>query len=90
MLTVYTKSLCPYCVRAKQYLDIHKIPYETINIEEDSQAWDFISSAGHRTVPQIYHNGKLFVEGGCDSLVKLGAQEIRERMGDLDLGNLSL
>jgi hypothetical protein len=25
---------------------------------------DFVLSEGHRTVPQIYQNGELFVEGG--------------------------
>ena len=90
MLTVYTKNLCPYCDMAKAYLKRHDIPFEEMNIEEDSEAREFVMIRGHRTVPQIYRNGAIFVEGGCDGLTKLSAQEIRERMGDLDLGGLTL
>jgi hypothetical protein len=36
---------------------------------------------GHRTVPQIYHQGKLFVEGGFQGLSKLSTDEIRTRLG---------
>ena len=45
---------------------------------------------GHRTAPQIYKDGKLFVEGGADALTSLTEQELRERMGDLDLTGLTL
>ena len=40
MLTVYTKNVCPYCVKAKNFLDMKGIAYETINIEEDRDAYD--------------------------------------------------
>lgn len=90
MLTVYTKNLCPYCDRAKAYLKRHDIPFQELNIEEDSEAREFLLIRGHKTVPQIYQHGALFVEGGCDGLTKLSAQEIRERLGDLGLDDLSL
>jgi glutaredoxin len=90
MLKIYTKNLCPYCDMAKAYLKRHDIPFEEMNIEEDSEAREFLLLRGHRTVPQIYHSGALFVEGGADALTKLSAQEIRERMGELGLDGLSL
>ena len=37
------------------------IAFEEIKIDEIPETREFIMSEGHRTVPQIYHNGKLFV-----------------------------
>lgn len=75
-LTVYSKTHCPYCVKAKQYLTNLGIDYEDINIEEDAAAKDFVVAQGHRTVPQIYFQGRLFVEGGCDGLTGMSREEI--------------
>lgn len=88
MLTVYSKTVCPYCVNAKNYLKSKNIPFTEINIEDDTQAREFIQSQGHRTVPQIYFEGKLFVEGGFQGLSKLSEAAIRERMKLTDLGTL--
>ncbi len=49
--------------------------------------------AGHRTVPQIYYNGKLFVDGGWQGLSKLSREEIMreiETRNELSNSNLSL
>jgi len=81
MLTVYSKKHCPFCDQAKALLKSKDIAFEEIKIDEDTQAREFIMAAGHRTVPQIYHNGKLFVEGGFQGLSKLSTDEIRTRMG---------
>jgi len=75
---------------AKAYLKRHDIPFEEMNIEEDGEAREFLVIRGHKTVPQIYQHGALFVEGGCDGLTKLSPQELRERIGDLDLTGLTL
>lgn len=88
MLTVYSKTVCPFCVNAKNYLKSKDIPFKEINIEEDDQARQFIVDKGHRTVPQIYFNGKLFVEGGFQGLSKLTQADIRERMNLTDLGTI--
>jgi glutaredoxin 3 len=63
-LTIYTKDGCGYCSMLKDLLNEHQMPYIEINISEDSGSRDFVLSEGHRTVPQIYQNGELFVEGG--------------------------
>jgi glutaredoxin len=44
---------------AKQYLEKHEFEFETIDIMEDNEAREFLLSEGHRTMPQIDHNGKL-------------------------------
>jgi glutaredoxin 3 len=89
MLTVYSKTVCPYCVNAKNFLKSKNIAFEEINIEQTPQARDFIMEAGHRTVPQIYHNGKLFVEGGWQGLSKMSAEQITEQINhSTSLGTL--
>jgi glutaredoxin 3 len=70
MITVYSKNNCPYCVQAKNLLKSKGIVFEEINIEETPGAREFIVAQGHRTVPQIYQDGRLLVEGGFTGLVR--------------------
>jgi glutaredoxin 3 len=72
-VTIYTKSTCPYCHRAKALLDEKGQTYEEIDIlrTPDKRA-DMIERAGGRTtVPQIFINGEHV--GGCDDLHALEA-----------------
>jgi glutaredoxin 3 len=85
MLTVYSKTVCPYCVQAKNFLKSKNITFKEVNIEEDEEARDFIINQGHRTVPQIYLNGSLFVEGGWQGLSKMSAEQILEKIQAHDL-----
>ena len=71
MLTVYSKSNCPFCDRAKMLLNQKGVAFEEVRVDLDPEARDFIVNAGHRTVPQIYKDGKVFVEGGYQGLAKL-------------------
>lgn len=82
MLTVYSKTVCPYCVNAKNFLKARGIDFQEVNIEEDEAARDFLRNAGHRTVPQIYKDGEVFVEGGWMGLSKLTTEELNERLGN--------
>lgn len=80
MLTVYTKNVCPYCVKAKNYLNMKGIAYETINIEEDRDGRNFLVEQGLRSVPQIFVGKKLLVQGGANELVRLSTEQINERV----------
>ena len=80
MITLYSKTHCPHCVNAKNYLQNRDIQYREINIEQDAQAHEFIRQQGHRTVPQIYHGNQLLVPGGWQELSKLSAEDILRRM----------
>lgn len=53
---------------AKGLLNNKYMEYTEINIENDTEAYEFIISEGHRTMPQFYENGKLLVEGGFQGL----------------------
>ncbi len=82
MLTVYSKNHCPFCDQVKAFLKNKNIKFDEIRIDElcNASSKEFIMEQGHRTVPQIYFNGNLFVEGGFQGLSKLTEAEIRERM----------
>jgi glutaredoxin 3 len=70
MITVYSKNNCPYCVQAKSLLELKGIKFEEVKIDETPKAREFVVAEGHRTVPQIYKDGKLLVEGGFQGLKK--------------------
>lgn len=87
MLTVYSKDSCPFCEQAKNLLTIKKIAFEVIKIDENVDAREFIMSEGHRTVPQIYQDGKLFVAGGFQGLKKLTNEQLTEMIGETIASN---
>lgn len=80
-VTVYSKTQCPYCIQAKNLLASKGIAYEEINIEENQDARMFVLGQGHRTVPQLYVDGSLLVEGGFSGLARLSVDELNERIG---------
>ena len=70
----------------KALLSNHGYQYTEINIEEDSDAMDFILSHGHRTMPQFYKNDEIFVEGGYSGLKKF--LEESEKVDTAQLGDI--
>lgn len=81
MLTVYSKNNCPFCTQAKNLLTLKGIEYEEIKIDESPEAREFVLAEGHRTVPQIYKDGVLFVQGGYQGLSRLTESELKEKAG---------
>jgi glutaredoxin len=69
-------------VQAKNFLKSKNIKFVEINIEQDAEAREFITQKGLRTVPQIFMDGKIFVEGGWTGLSKMSAEEI---LNEIDL-----
>ncbi len=55
-VTMYTTTVCPFCMQAKRLLRERGISYDEINVETDSSLRDQMISraAGRRTVPQIF------------------------------------
>lgn len=75
---IYTKMLCPYCVRAKRLLGDKGVSFEEYDITLGGpQRAEMIQRAGGRTtVPQIFIDGAHI--GGSDDLAAL------DRRGGLD------
>jgi glutaredoxin len=66
-LTVYTKNNCPFCDRAKSLLESRGVAYNTINLEQQPDARDFLVGQGLRSVPQIF-DGTTLLQGGYQGL----------------------
>jgi glutaredoxin len=66
-LTVYTKDNCPFCDRAKTLLESRGIAYNTINLEQQPEAREFLVNQGLRSVPQIF-DGTTLLQGGFQGL----------------------
>jgi glutaredoxin len=67
---------------AKNYLQSKNINFLEVNIEQDQEAREFIQRQGLRTVPQIFMDGKIFVEGGWTGLSKMTTDDI---IAEIDL-----
>ena len=80
MLTVYSKANCPFCDQAKNLLKLKNIAFEEVRIDLLPEAREFIMSEGHRTVPQIYKDGAVFVQGGYQGLAKLTEDQLKEKL----------
>jgi glutaredoxin 3 len=71
---MYTTAVCPYCIRAKQFLKakgvqiIHEIRVDM----QPHERMKMMEITGRRTVPQIFI-GETHV-GGCDDLMALDSQ----------------
>lgn len=77
-VTIYTRPMCPYCVRAVQLLKQKGVDFEEIDAGFDRlKKEEMVSRAnGARTFPQIFV-GETHV-GGCDDMFAL------ERRGEFD------
>ena len=75
---IYTKSTCPYCVRATQLLRSKGVEHDNISVDQGGEKKaEMVQRAGGRTsVPQIFIGGQHI--GGCDDLMAL------ESRGKLD------
>ena len=76
-VTIYTWTVCPFCVRAKQLLKQKGIAYEEINLDgKDKELEELRARTNYRTVPQIFIHDKMI--GGYTDLAAL------DQKGELD------
>jgi len=75
---MYTKTICPYCDRAKGLLQSKGVSWKEINLEHEPEHIPVMikRSEGRRTVPQIFVDGVGL--GGYDEIAAL------DRQGKLD------
>lgn len=70
-VTIYTRSRCPYCDKARALFDSKNIVYEDIDASGDLRPKMVARSNGRNTFPQIFIND--YHVGGCDDLYALDA-----------------
>ena len=72
-IIIYSKEVCPYCVRAKALLQRKGQSFTEIKITDDKMKDEMMKKSGGRmTVPQIFIDEKHI--GGCDDLYALDAE----------------
>jgi glutaredoxin 3 len=71
---MYTTAVCPFCIRAKQFLIAKGVQFiEEIRVDMHPQErMRMMQITGRRTVPQIFI-GDTHV-GGCDDLMALDSR----------------
>ncbi|WP_026894424.1 glutaredoxin domain-containing protein [Clostridiisalibacter paucivorans] len=61
-VSVYSTPTCPWCDKAKSYLNQNNIDYTNYNVAEDrNAAMDMIRKSGQRGVPVLDINGKIII-----------------------------
>ncbi len=70
-IEIYTKPLCPYCIRAKRLFKRKGVEVKEIDVWlSPSRKKEMLArSEGRWTVPQIFIDGQGI--GGCDELLAL-------------------
>ena len=59
---LYTKTYCPNCVRAKDFLTSRGVAFDTVNIEQDAGAMQELIALGVLSVP-VVRIGDRWVRG---------------------------
>lgn len=69
-VVIYTKSFCPYCVRAKELLTRKGVKFKEIYLDDQPEQYDELKKrTGHMTVPQIFINDQMI--GGFSDMSAL-------------------
>ncbi len=59
---VYSTSVCPWCIKAKEFLKENNIPFEEVNVGLDRKAAEeMIEKSGQMGVPVIDVGGQIIV-----------------------------
>jgi glutaredoxin-like protein len=65
-ITVFTKTGCPFCMKAKQALIDHNLQFEEVVLGKDATSVSLRAITGRDTVPQVFIGGKHI--GGSEEL----------------------
>lgn len=82
-ITIYSTIWCPDCKRTKKFFGEQRIPYVSIDIEQDAEAMAFVEKVNHgkRIIPTVVcPDGTILVEPSNAQLAeKLGLQTKAQR-----------
>ncbi|MFC1710759.1 glutaredoxin family protein [Nanoarchaeota archaeon] len=61
-VTVYSTQACPWCVRAKEFLEENKVDFKSVDVGSDRDgAKEMIEKSGQTGVPVIDIGGEIIV-----------------------------
>jgi len=68
---LYTRSLCSWCLDAKDYLHQHEIPFEEIDVGQNPEAREEMKQlSGQQYVPTIVADGRVLANFDVGQLKK--------------------
>lgn len=53
LITVYTKPRCPQCDATKRHLEKKGVEFEAVDLTQDSEARDLVTSLGYLSAPVV-------------------------------------
>ena len=80
-IVMYSRNLCSDCIRSKNFLEKNQIPFEEINIIENTQFKDTVESLnnGMQTVPTIIienHSEKIILSEPSDAELLISIKKL--------------
>ncbi len=73
-VVIYTKSNCPYCVRAKELFNRKGVAFEEVYLDDKPEEYATLKNkTGLMTVPQIFVNDQLL--GGYSDVAQLDSEK---------------
>lgn len=67
---LYTKSGCPWCSEAIEFLDGHGVGYRLQDVTADAQAFgEMRRKSGQSSAPTLDWNGKILADFGMEELI---------------------
>lgn len=61
-VTVYSTPTCPWCTRAKAYLQSKNIPFADVDVSMDREkAMEMVKKSGQQGVPVIDIDGQIII-----------------------------
>lgn len=68
-MKLFVKSWCPWCIRAREFLDQRGYRYQTVDVLDDRTAYDeMIQLSGQRYTPTLLAGDKLLADFGPEEL----------------------
>lgn len=68
---LFIKTYCPWCHKAREWLDEHGIPYEELDVLSDARANDeMIRLSGQTLAPVLEVDGKILADFGPEELAE--------------------
>lgn len=75
MIKVYSTPTCPWCKKAKAYLESKNVNFEYVNVLNDmEQRNEMIKSSGQTSVPVINIDGNIIIgfdKEAIDNFIKM-------------------
>ena len=84
MIKVYSKAGCPQCDVVKTWLTQNGYTNEEVRIDEDDTAKEFLIGEGNRSVPQMYLDEQLLIEGGAPALKQMTTKQLALRIREVN------